>query len=385
MRAALHSPLSPRFASVAGLLLSTLVTGCGSEGALPESAPLTAVSVTSVEHADGYVQVSSYTGRVEAALESAVGFEIGGILVALDANEGDRVRQGDALARLDVQRAAARRKEAKATLDQTLAELALARATAERTRDAFSYKGVSQQQLDEAEQRVATLQASSAVAGARLESIDVDIAKATLAAPFDAVVVRRLADPGRVLAPGEAVLNLESLATPEARIGVAPKALAGLAPGDERVLFLGEDRVAATVKAIIPRRNNVTQTQDVVFSLDSAETLVNAGDLVRFDVATTIEQTGFWVPLAALSQGPRGLWQALAVKSAPNQSGAYVLKPRLVEVLYTDGERAFARGTLDDGERLVSDGLHRVVAGQLVVIAQGAERSAHIDPLQGAT
>ena len=355
------------------------MTGCGSEGALPESAPLTAVSVTSVEHADGYVQVSSYTGRVEAALESAVGFEIGGTLVALDANEGDRVSQGDALARLDVQRAAARRKEAKATLDQTLAELALARATAERTRDAFSYKGVSQQQLDEAEQRVATLQASSAVAGARLESIDVDIAKATLAAPFDAVVVRRLADPGRVLAPGEAVLNLESLATPEARIGVAPKALAGLAPGDEKVLFVGEDRVAATVKAIIPRRNNVTQTQDVVFSLDSAETAVNAGDLVRFDVATTIEQPGFWLPLAALSQGPRGLWQALAVEDDPNQSGTYVLRPRLVEILYTDGERGFVRGTLDRGEQLVSDGLHRVVVGQRVVISQGTERSANIE------
>lgn len=379
MRAALQNQNMPR-ASVAGfLMLSTLLTGCSTGDADTEAAPLTAVSVTSVEHATGYVQISSYTGRIEAALESAVGFEIGGTLIELAANEGDSVRQGDALARLDTQRAAARRKEAKATLDQTKAELALARATAERTRDAYSYKGVSRQQLDEAEQRVATLEASSAVAGARLESIDVDIAKATLTAPFDAIIVRRLADPGRVLAPGEPVLDIESLAAPEARIGVAPRALAGLAPGDEKLLLLSSGPIQATIKAIIPRRNNTTQTQDVVFSLDTQEATVNAGDLVRLDVSTRIEQAGFWLPLAALSQGPRGLWQALAVKDDPTQAGVYVLKPRLVEVLYTDGERAFARGTLDEGERLVSDGLHRVVVGQRVVIAQATERSASIE------
>lgn len=376
---------SPALASVAGLVVAALTTGCGESHAPgPETAPLTAVSVTAVQRASGYEQISSYTGRVEAALESAVGFEIGGTLIALEANEGDRVGRGQTLARLDTQRAAARRKEAKATLDQTEAELALARATAERTRDAYSYKGVSRQQLDEAEQRVATLEASSGVAGARLESIDVDIAKATLAAPFDAVVVRRLADPGRVLAPGEPVLDIESLAAPEARIGVAPRALAGLARGSEKALVIGDRRVSATIKAIIPRRNNATQTQDVVFDIDPNAN-VNPGDLARLDIATAVEQAGFWLPLAALSQGPRGLWQALAVEPAPNQNGAYVLKPRLVEVLYTDGERAFARGTLDEGERLVSDGLHRVVAGQRVVIAQAAERSAQADRERDAT
>ena len=39
---------------------------------------------------------------------------------------------------------------------------------------------------------------------------------------------------------------------------------------------------------------------------------------------------------------------------------------RVVEVLHTEGDQVLVRGTLQDGELVVIDGLHRIVAGQLV-------------------
>ena len=54
-------------------------------------APAQAVRVATVEAtADiGYAASSSYTGRIEARLESQAGFEIGGLLEDVPAEEGD--------------------------------------------------------------------------------------------------------------------------------------------------------------------------------------------------------------------------------------------------------------------------------------------------------
>jgi prepilin-type processing-associated H-X9-DG protein len=43
---------------------------------------------------------------------------------------------------------------------------------------------------------------------------------------------------------------------------------------------------------------------------------------------------------------------------------------RSVNVLYADGQRAFVSGAIEDGEAIIASGLHRVVPGQPVQIAQ---------------
>jgi multidrug resistance efflux pump len=62
-------------------------------------------------------------------------------------------------------------------------------------------------------------------------SIDVDLAKTRLLAPFDGTVVRRLVDEGRVLGSGEAVVHLQEQRAPQIRIGIAGPGVAGSAWG----------------------------------------------------------------------------------------------------------------------------------------------------------
>jgi len=348
-----------------------LATGCGAGGD-PAPAPResTPVSTIAVAETDGYFEVSSYTGRVEAVLDSPIGFEIGGQLAGVLVDEGDTVSRHSVLARLDTARLEAGGREASAGLDQVRAELALARSTLARTRDAIEYKGVSQQQLDEAEQRLSALVAAERVAAAKLDRIDVDIAKSSLVAPFDGVIIARFADPGQVLATGQPLLQIQSSAAPEVRIGVAPEAARSLQVGGSYRLLIGGANHGATLLAVIPRRDEAARTVDARFALDEADASLRPGDLAEFETSVWIAERGFWVPVAALIQGPRGLWQTLVVEPlGTGGTPVQELETRIVEVLYADADHALVRGTLTPGELLVSDGGHRVVAGQSVTVA----------------
>ncbi len=349
-----------------GVAALALLTACGSAEQPTETPKPTSVATISVEVAAGYDQASRYTGRVEARLDSQVGFEVGGLLADVLVDEGTAVSHGETLATLDTDRLAARRMEAASALRQVEADLELADATLARTSEAYSYKGVSQQQLDESRQHVNALSAAREVAAARLRSIDVDLAKSQLEAPFDGVVTTRFADPGQVLAAGQPVLRLQSADRPEVRIGIAPDAASSLSAGTEHLLTINRVAVPATLRTIVPRRDETTRTVDALFVVDGDAPAVRPGDLAELEIPEWIHASGYWVPLAALSKGTRGLWQGLV--AIPEGDGSHTLQTRTLEILHVDDQRAFVRGTLSKGELLVADGTHRIVAGQNVSV-----------------
>lgn len=347
------------------LLVTVFLAACGQAAApLAPAEPVRVATVPAAADA-GYRASSSYTGRVEARLDSQLGFEIGGLLDDVFVDEGSVVPKAAAIAKLDTARLEAQRAEAAAALDQVRAEYELAEATFARTEEAFSYKGVSQQALDETRQQAEALKAAAGVAEARLDRIDVDIAKATLRAPFAGTIVSRAADPGAVLPPGQALVMLQSSEDPEARIGLAPDAADALVAGERYTLSVNNRPVDATLKAILPRRDEATRTVDAIFTLDVNAASVRPGDLARFDTERFVAADGYWVPISSLIEGPRGLWQSLVAEATDE---GHVLVKHTLEILHADESRAYVRGTLAPGDLLVSEGTHRVVAGQRVEI-----------------
>ena len=326
----------------------------------------TFVQTLEVSQSDGYDSVSSYSGRVEAALDSSLGFEVAGLVTDVAAEEGDVVARGDVLAKLDTARLDAQRAEALAALAQIEAELSLANATLERVADAFTYKGVSRQQLDEAEQRVSALTASRDVAAANVERIDVDIRKSALVAAFDGSITRRFTDPGAVVSAGTPIVQLQSSAQLEARIGVAPAAARNLQVGEHYELTVDGRAVPSRLRAVISQRDAQTRTVDALFAITNEDGFVRSGDTAELETRIWNDTPGFWLPLSSLVEGQRGLWRALVADSSGDSD--FVLKGHTLEVLYADSQKAFVRGTLKDGDRLVSDGIQRVVEGQLVSI-----------------
>ena len=338
-------------------------SGAGADGA--EAATLL-VDVAAVKSSQGYELTRQFAGRVEARRASDVGFDLAGELVEVAVDEGAAVDEGDVLAVLDKARLRAQRAEADAALEQARSAALLAEKTLERSREAASYEGISEQELDLAEDAATAAAAAVKAAEARLRSVDVELGKATLRAPFDAIVVARFADEGRIVAPGQAILGLQERAASEVRIGVAGNLASELASGDVQQLIVEGRQVAATVKAVLPLRDPTTRTVDVLLTVEDEHVL--PGDIARLDVMSQIDEPGFWLPVDALAEGSRGLWTAYVAVPAddPASSATHLLEARPVELLYEATDRVYVRGVLEEGELYVADGLTRVVPNQLV-------------------
>lgn len=358
-------------------VIASALSGCDSAGdAVAAQSEMSALAVDTdrVVAESGYTVRRDFAGRVEPRRASQVGFELGGELDRVLVEEGDFVRAGSALAQLDTARLTARLNEANAALAQAESGSELAGRTLERSREAASFDGISAQELDLAIDAEATARAALAAAAARVNSVEVDIAKSTLRAPFDAIITRRFVDEGQIVPAGQPVLGVQETAAPEVRIGVAGGLSRRLEAGQARQLVVNGHTIEATVKAVLPLRDPATRTVDVIMSIQDVEVL--PGDLARLSLEQRVEEPGFWLPIGALAEGSRGLWTAyvaMPLKSRTEAvSGAtHFLQPRPVEILYEATDRVFVRGALSDGDIFVTGGLTRVVPNQQVRLADG--------------
>ena len=84
-------------------------------------------------------------------------------------------------------------------------------------------------------------------------------------------------------------------------------------------------------------------------------------------------ETGAWLPVSALSNGLRGLWRVFVLSDGQPLK----LQARVVEVVYTDGNQAFVRGALKEGEMYVNEGTHKLAPGQIVSLPSQRQMGAH--------
>jgi RND family efflux transporter MFP subunit len=353
-------------AAVASLAL----VSCGSaqDTAAAKASAAIPVAVFQAQFDDNYDQKQSLTGRLEAGRISATGFELPGKLAEVLVDDGDQVAAGQAIAKLDTQRMRANRAEIAALTDQAQVQLNLATTTLERMREALEFRGVSQQEYDEALNQTESARAQLAANRSRLLSIDVDLDKSTLTAPFDALITRRHIDEGQVVQAGQAVLTLQEKGALSVRIGVAGQALDALTPGSTHTLKIRDASIDAIVRQQLPQRDDVSRTVDVLLDVPDVTPDLRAGDLARLELRRRVSERGVWLPLEALAEGQRGLWTVyVAVPSRQADIGAtHKVEPRPVEIIYQDTDRVFVRGTLEPGDEIIRAGLQRVVPGQFV-------------------
>ena len=213
------------------------------------------------------------TGTLEARTSAIVGPKIGGLIVNIAADQGDRVKAGAQLFQLEdsdfrqqVKMAESEVAAATATLDRLGASrrraeavLAQARTNHKRVDELISSQAVSQQDLDKAFEALSIAEAELSTAGAaiiegqkRLDAAEqaleyqrARLRDTTIEAPFDALVVRRDRDAGDVVTAGSSVLQLASTDQMWITAWVDETELARLAEGQAaRVVFRSEPGVA---------------------------------------------------------------------------------------------------------------------------------------------
>jgi multidrug efflux pump subunit AcrA (membrane-fusion protein) len=331
------SKFATTFLLVPGILLA--LGGCNwdTRAAVLDEPYLHLVKTQSVSMQPGYRVEREFAGEVEATQTSELGFEFPGRIEALLVDEGDSVRAGQLLARQDTSLLESERDELTARRAELQAELE----TAERNLA-----------------RVERLQADNLVSE---QANRVRLGKSELRAPFDAGIARRLADSGVVVDTGMPVVSLVQSGAREVRAGVPARIADDLAPGDEVLVRVGSQVASGQVAGLGPVVDPLTLSRAVRVRVQEDWP---PGQVAYLQTAVPVDSRGAWLPDSAVTEGMRGTWVVYAAVDAGDHRAE--LEVRSVVIHHVRDNELYVSGALEDGDRVVAAGLHRLAPGQQV-------------------
>jgi HlyD family secretion protein len=261
---------------LAAVLLAT--SGALGSAILVRLTPATMVSPMR----SGAVLIAS--GYVVAQRKAAVASKGTGRLVYLGVVEGDRVRAGQVIARIEDADVQAELAQARANLDLSRAELHDAERSLARERLLMDSNFTSQASYDAADARSQRVTAGIAVAQAALQSAHVAVENTVIRAPFDGTVLTKNADVGEVVAPlagsafsKSAVVTIADLRSLQVEADVAESNLEAISLDQpcEIVLDAYPDvRYPAVVARIVPTADRAKATVQVKVAFRSYDARV---------------------------------------------------------------------------------------------------------------
>ena len=310
-----------------------------------------------------YTTTTRFLGVIEARSDSNIGFEVAGVLNALTAREGDFVTTGQALGKLDTRQQEAALSLATAQAREVAAQLELAELNLERINRLLSQTLASQREADDARFTVEATRARLETTQASVRNAEIVIEKSQLTAPFDAIVSKTLREPGSIIGPNVPVLRLVSVGEREAHVGISPKFADSARIGEQYSLYLNDTAVPATLRSVGADVDSQTLTVLAVLTLPEG-TPARVGQTVALEFEEDVAETGGWLPLSALLEGDKGLWTVLVTRK--NEGGEIITARESVEVIYSEGDRVFVRGTITHDATVVASGMQRLSPGSPV-------------------
>ncbi len=351
---------------------------------LTTTAPPVPVTVAEVGRRDVPALVNAI-GNVRSLRSVDIRPQVDGLLLELPVSEGQFVKEGDLLARIDDRAIVATLEAAKAQLDAVQAQLASAMRELERYRELASIQAVSTQTLDQQTGLVAQLQAAVRNQQATVSAAQVQLSHTRIHAPSDGRIgIHNLHEGNYVRASdAQALFSLVQLdpisiefALPQARL---PQMQALMARADQSSVILraysndggpllGEgdldliDNRVSTATGTVRFKGTVANSQGQLWPDQSVVIKLQAGIL----------RDALVVPQRSLRLGAKDtfVWRVSDGKAFPQP----------VQVKYFDTAIAVIEG-VQAGETIVTDGYSRLSPGSTVKLIQANDST--VSPVAG--
>ncbi len=344
--------------AVAGALAAAVVLGGCAKHAPQQRGPMALdVEVAQAQRRD----IATYLtldGQIAPLEDSTLSFQQSGPITAVYVNQGDRVSQGELLAKIDDSTLRAQLGQVEAQIAQASAQaqssalnvpitqsqtsqavasakaaLANAKLTYDQNRQLFRQGYVSQSQLEQSRsqyvaaqsqyqtalsnQGTTGVQSSNAAAAreavkaaqAQANTLQTEIGQTSLYAPFSGVVTARLADPGAMASPGNPVLKLSKVDTVWVNINVPDEDLAYVHAGTP-VSFtasqLGNRTFTAAVSTVNAVPTQGTLSYAARIRMPNPDDALRGGMLVSATIVREKHKNAIVVPRQAVAQSDQG-------------------------------------------------------------------------------
>lgn len=339
-------------------IASILLAACQPEAPASESEQATTSAAIPVRAAEVKAAPADYTiravGLVVAEEEARPAFKIGGVIDRIFVEEGDRVRRGQVLARLNLT-------EINAQVEQTKVGLAKAQRDLERARNLFADSVATLEQVQDAETALE-------VAEENVEMASFNQDFATVRAPFSGKVIRKLMNEGEVTGPGSPVLAL--LNTDKSnyvvQAGLSDRDWASLQVGDPVTIRLDaypEQTFRGSVSQLADVGNPQSGTFDVECRFEEPPPRLAVG-LVANLVLHPATDSLLSIPIDALIESSSDSAHVFVLQ----QDGSVYRQTVLVGRLHTD--RIAIHAGLRAGDTVITTGAPYLKSGNRVRIIQ---------------
>jgi multidrug efflux system membrane fusion protein len=314
------------------------------------------------------------TGTVRAAQSAQLASQVMGAITRVNVHEGDRVWRGEVLITIDAAQQRSVYDSANAGLrisQQAIAaadaDYALAEATMKRYQMLYDKKSVSPQEYDEVKTRLAAATARRDGAHTGRIQAEAVVSEANTAmgftkirAPFDGLVVAKLADAGAMAAPGDPLLTIEDPSRFRLEALVDESQIGTVRLGETVPVVLnspGKQTIAGKVVQIVPIADPASRTFTVKIELPT-NPQIRSGLFGRA-LLVRGERNSILVPQNALLH--RGQLDALYVVGTDE-----IVSLRYVTLGKPFSGQIEALSGLENGERIVAQPDERELSGKQI-------------------
>src|SRR5262245_37569072 len=302
-------------------------------------------------------------GTVQASFTVGIHSQVDGKLQEVLFTEGQQVKKGDVLAKIDPRLFQAALDQAKAKKAQDEAQFIAASKDLERSNTLVKSNITSQQIVDQQQGKVDQLRASIAADEAMIQTAQTNLDYTTITAPSDGRMGVRLVDPGNIVhANDQGALATLVLTRPSAVLFTLPARTlddirAAMARGPVEVTAFDQDNRRALATGTLLLVDNTIDQASATIRLKAMfpndDDKLWPGEFVNARVLLETRSNAVVVPSAAVQRGPNGLfiWTV---------SGKDVAEPRPIETGPSYDNLTIVTSGLAGGERIVTDGQYKL-------------------------
>ena len=335
---------------------------------------LATAALTSPSQANAVLTASGY---VVARRKAAVASKGTGTLVYLAVEEGDRVKKGQVIARLDDSDVAASLRRTRENLRVAEADFDDAKRNYERMSKLVGTRAIAQADYDAAEARYKRVIASIEAAKFAVREAEVAVENTRIIAPFDGTVLKKNADVGEIVAPlagavssRAAVVTIADMSSLEVEADVSEANITRVTSGQACEITLDaypQHRYPGQVSNIVPTadRSKATVLVKIKFKQYDQRVLPEMGAKITFLAPGASTDPAQIKPVLTVP--------AVAVAARDGRRAVFQIKEdRAVEVPVTTGKKLanlieITRG-LKEGDKVIGKVDDQIKAGTKVIV-----------------
>lgn len=289
--------------------MACAVAGCKKDAdgaAAPAEEPVVTLGQENVARAEARELQSGpgISGTLQARTAAAVRAEVGGTLLDIKAEQGQSVKKGQELARIEAATLRDLLIAARTAVRTASSALQVARAEEERSAKLAKAGVITQRDLERAQLAVSQAEGQLAEARSRQALAREEVGRSRITAPFDGVVSERQASAGDVVAPGAPLftvvdprtLRLEA-AVPAARLEQVKVGT----PVEFQVTGYGERSFSGKVERINPVVDPATGQVRIYVAIPNTDLQLLAGLFAEGRVASQ-SRNALSVPVDAIEE-----------------------------------------------------------------------------------